>query len=100
MPRRRHSDELFEFSHSLFKIEYKITKLVFFALSLYGLYGLLSEHIHLPLSPVATPSASALTDSSRPAIGPPQEPRSHSCEAFPEKSRARGDLGPARPGRH
>ena len=38
MRARRHSDDLFQFSYRLFKVEYVIFKLFFLALSIYGLY--------------------------------------------------------------
>ena len=51
---RRHSDELFEFSYRLFKIEYVIIKLVFLALSLFGLYKFAEQEFGFKLS--ATPA--------------------------------------------
>lgn len=47
-------DELYEFSYRLFKIEYKIIKLVFFALSIYGLYQLVNQHVHISFSSAQT----------------------------------------------
>ena len=45
MSTKRHSDELFEFSYNLFKIEYKIIKLLLFALTIYGLYQFATNHL-------------------------------------------------------
>jgi hypothetical protein len=43
VPRPRHSDDLFHFSYSIFKIEYIVVKLVLFGLSLFGLYKLVES---------------------------------------------------------
>ncbi len=51
----RHSDDLFRFSYRIFKIEFIIVKLVFLALSLYGLYKLAKQE--LGFNPSATPPA-------------------------------------------
>jgi hypothetical protein len=45
--RHRGHDELIKFDHKLFKYEYKAMKLVSWGLSLYGLYQLVNQHVHI-----------------------------------------------------
>ena len=60
---QRHSDELFQFSYRIFKIEYIIIKLLLFALSLYGLYQFAEQHFHFHkgLNPPSTFSSPIAT---------------------------------------
>jgi hypothetical protein len=42
---QRHSDDLFRFSYRIFKLKFIIIEIVFFALSMYGLYKLVKEEV-------------------------------------------------------
>ena len=69
---QRHSDDLFQFSYRLFKIEYVVVKLVFFALSLYGLYQFATRELGMNSSPPTTSAKPATTN--RNAVSPPAFP--------------------------
>ena len=102
MPARRHSDELYEFSYRLFSLEFKITKMVFFALALYGLYELTSQHFGFKIVSAheAATSAAAPPASSRSGRTKKPQPTTPPCAASPAPARqveGTGNPATARP---
>jgi hypothetical protein len=67
---KRDSDDLFRFSYRIFKIEYILIKLVFFALSLYGLYQFATRELGMNFSPPHTEVHQVIGSESPPRTPP------------------------------
>jgi hypothetical protein len=85
---RRHSDPLFHFSYSIFKIEFIVFKLAFLGFSLYGLYKFAEREIgFIPASsPPAEISKPVPSETSPAEQAKPQELNPKSYVSSPATS--------------